>query len=125
MSYICGGTHNSLHIICFIWIVVSVCVWVFGELMGKVIGFRADCGQENTLKPGDVLHCRECGYLILYKKRTRRSNFLFLVLLSVVNNISVRLDSLQSQYVLWRNSTCSFITYFTFFKGEKGLTLLL
>ncbi|KHG12259.1 Polr2k [Gossypium arboreum] len=33
-----------------------------------------DCGQENTLKHGDVIQCRECGYRILYKKRTRRSN---------------------------------------------------
>ncbi|CAA3007319.1 DNA-directed RNA polymerases II, IV and V subunit 12 [Olea europaea subsp. europaea] len=32
-----------------------------------------DCGQENTLKPGDVIQCRECGYRILYKKRTRRT----------------------------------------------------
>ncbi|EEC78536.1 hypothetical protein OsI_18488 [Oryza sativa Indica Group] len=32
-----------------------------------------DCGAENTLKPGDVIQCRECGYRILYKKRTRRS----------------------------------------------------
>ncbi|KAI3691850.1 hypothetical protein L6452_31652 [Arctium lappa] len=31
-----------------------------------------DCGQENTLKVGDVIQCRECGYRILYKKRTRR-----------------------------------------------------
>ncbi|KAG6393849.1 hypothetical protein SASPL_144423 [Salvia splendens] len=31
-----------------------------------------DCGQENTLKQGDVIQCRECGYRILYKKRTRR-----------------------------------------------------
>ncbi|KAG5582283.1 hypothetical protein H5410_052910 [Solanum commersonii] len=31
-----------------------------------------DCGQENTLKPGDVMQCREYGYRILYKKRTRR-----------------------------------------------------
>ena len=34
-------------------------------------GFE-DCGQENTLKSGDVIQCRECGYRILYKKRTRR-----------------------------------------------------
>ncbi|KAF3438403.1 hypothetical protein FNV43_RR21165 [Rhamnella rubrinervis] len=33
-----------------------------------------DCGMENTLKPGDVIQCRECGYRILYKKRTRRIN---------------------------------------------------
>ncbi|RYR67080.1 hypothetical protein HN51_012297 [Arachis hypogaea] len=32
-----------------------------------------DCGMENTLKPGDVIQCRKCGYCILYKKRTRRS----------------------------------------------------
>ncbi|KVH91793.1 RNA polymerase archaeal subunit P/eukaryotic subunit RPC10, partial [Cynara cardunculus var. scolymus] len=36
------------------------------------IGDSADCGQENTLKVGDVIQCRECGYRILYKKRTRR-----------------------------------------------------
>ncbi|XP_038687383.1 DNA-directed RNA polymerases II, IV and V subunit 12-like isoform X2 [Tripterygium wilfordii] len=31
-----------------------------------------DCAMENTLKTGDVIQCRECGYRILYKKRTRR-----------------------------------------------------
>ncbi|EFJ25254.1 hypothetical protein SELMODRAFT_173570 [Selaginella moellendorffii] len=31
-----------------------------------------DCGTDNSLKPGDVIQCRECGYRILYKKRTRR-----------------------------------------------------
>ncbi|OMO65485.1 RNA polymerase archaeal subunit P/eukaryotic subunit RPC10 [Corchorus olitorius] len=35
-----------------------------------------DCGQENTLKHGDVIQCRECGYRILYKKRTRRTVFI-------------------------------------------------
>jgi DNA-directed RNA polymerase I, II, and III subunit RPABC4 len=33
----------------------------------------ADCGVENTLKQGDHVQCRECGYRILYKKRTKRS----------------------------------------------------
>ncbi|KAG6535328.1 hypothetical protein ZIOFF_000293 [Zingiber officinale] len=32
-----------------------------------------DCGEENTLKPGDVVQCRKCGHRILHKKRTRRS----------------------------------------------------
>ncbi|CAK7357577.1 unnamed protein product [Dovyalis caffra] len=36
------------------------------------VELRGDCGMENTLKPGDVIQCRECGYRILYKKRTRR-----------------------------------------------------
>lgn len=30
-----------------------------------------DCGAENTLRAGDVIQCRECGYRILYKKRTK------------------------------------------------------
>ena len=29
-------------------------------------------GAENTIKAGDVIRCRDCGYRILYKKRTRR-----------------------------------------------------
>jgi DNA-directed RNA polymerase I, II, and III subunit RPABC4 len=31
-----------------------------------------DCGSQNTLRPGDVIRCRDCGYRILYKKRTQR-----------------------------------------------------
>jgi DNA-directed RNA polymerase I, II, and III subunit RPABC4 len=31
-----------------------------------------DCGAENTIKAGDVIRCRDCGYRILYKKRTKR-----------------------------------------------------
>ncbi|PQQ18236.1 hypothetical protein Pyn_13276 [Prunus yedoensis var. nudiflora] len=29
--------------------------------------------MEIPLKPNDVIQCRECGYRILYKKRTRRT----------------------------------------------------
>lgn len=29
-------------------------------------------GHDNELKTGDVVRCRECGYRILYKKRTKR-----------------------------------------------------
>jgi DNA-directed RNA polymerase subunit RPC12/RpoP len=32
-----------------------------------------DCGFETNVKPGDHVQCRECGYRILYKKRTKRS----------------------------------------------------
>ena len=31
-----------------------------------------NCGSEVPLKPGDVIQCRDCGYRILYKKRTKR-----------------------------------------------------
>ncbi|XP_022872604.1 DNA-directed RNA polymerases II, IV and V subunit 12-like [Olea europaea var. sylvestris] len=44
-----------------------------------------DCSQENTLKPGDVIQCRECGYRILYKKRTRRSKFSIPIYLASLN----------------------------------------
>lgn len=39
---------------------------------GAVAYICGDCGAENTLKAGDVIRCRECGYRILYKKRTKR-----------------------------------------------------
>ncbi|KAJ0250483.1 DNA-directed RNA polymerase subunit 12-like protein [Hirschfeldia incana] len=52
VTYVCGG--NQLRPILF------------------AISVKYDCGQENTLKSGDVIQCRECGYRILYKKRTRR-----------------------------------------------------
>ncbi|XP_076361685.1 DNA-directed RNA polymerases I, II, and III subunit Rpb12 isoform X1 [Tachypleus tridentatus] len=31
-----------------------------------------DCHQENDIKPRDPIRCRECGYRIMYKKRTKR-----------------------------------------------------
>ena len=31
-----------------------------------------ECGAENNLRQGDAIICRECGYRILYKKRTRK-----------------------------------------------------
>jgi DNA-directed RNA polymerase I, II, and III subunit RPABC4 len=31
-----------------------------------------DCGADTNIKQGDVIRCRECGYRILYKKRTNR-----------------------------------------------------
>ncbi|KAL9262125.1 DNA-directed RNA polymerases II, IV and V subunit 12-like protein [Drosera capensis] len=43
-----------------------------------------DCGQENPLKSGDVIQCRECGYRILYKKRTRRRQWSFVGVYRVV-----------------------------------------
>lgn len=31
-----------------------------------------DCGQVCRLSANDVIRCRDCGYRILYKKRTKR-----------------------------------------------------
>eukprot|EP00897_Mesotaenium_endlicherianum_P006395 jgi/Mesen1/5784/ME000293S04940 len=46
-----------------------------GSVAEPVTYLCGDCGADNTLKPGDVIQCRECGYRILYKKRTRRTVF--------------------------------------------------
>lgn len=34
--------------------------------------YCGDCGTKNTIKPKDAIRCRECGYRILYKMRTKR-----------------------------------------------------
>ncbi|XP_075743163.1 DNA-directed RNA polymerases I, II, and III subunit RPABC4 [Rhipicephalus microplus] len=31
-----------------------------------------ECHQENEIRPRDPIRCRECGYRIMYKKRTKR-----------------------------------------------------
>ena len=31
-----------------------------------------NCGVQNRVKAGEPIQCRECGYRILYKKRTKR-----------------------------------------------------
>lgn len=31
-----------------------------------------ECNRENEIKPRDPIRCRECGYRIMYKKRTKR-----------------------------------------------------
>jgi len=46
-----------------------------GQYMGAVGGVPytcGSCGAEVAIKSGDVIQCRECGYRILYKKRTKR-----------------------------------------------------
>jgi DNA-directed RNA polymerase I, II, and III subunit RPABC4 len=31
-----------------------------------------DCGARNVIKGGDPVRCRQCGFRILYKTRTKR-----------------------------------------------------
>ncbi|KAG0333016.1 DNA-directed RNA polymerases I, II, and III subunit RPABC4 [Podila horticola] len=33
----------------------------------------AECGSENEIKPKEPIRCKECGYRIMYKKRTKRN----------------------------------------------------
>ncbi|KAF9927490.1 DNA-directed RNA polymerase core subunit rpc10 [Modicella reniformis] len=35
----------------------------------------AECGSENEIKPKEPIRCKECGYRIMYKRRTRRSTY--------------------------------------------------
>lgn len=37
----------------------------------------ADCGKGVTINKGDPIRCKECGFRILYKERTKRYGFLF------------------------------------------------
>jgi len=34
-----------------------------------------DCGAKNNIKGGDPVRCRQCGFRILYKTRTKRCEF--------------------------------------------------
>ena len=35
-----------------------------------------DCGAKNLIKGGDPVRCRQCGFRILYKTRTKRCEFI-------------------------------------------------
>ncbi|KAI8923146.1 DNA directed RNA polymerase [Entophlyctis helioformis] len=41
----------------------------------------AECGADNQIKPREPIRCKDCGYRIMYKKRTKRSASLPLSLL--------------------------------------------
>ena len=60
MVYICGGMEASL--VAYRPCEMNSCVY---EL--------AECHGENEIRPRDPIRCRECGYRIMYKKRTKRS----------------------------------------------------
>lgn len=47
----------------------------YGQQMNMYPGVSYVCGAckaETELKAGDVIQCRDCGYRILYKKRTKQ-----------------------------------------------------
>ena len=41
-------------------------------LMRGVVYRCGDCGARNEIKGGDPVRCRQCGFRILYKIRTKR-----------------------------------------------------
>ena len=42
------------------------------DLNKPTIYICGDCHSENELRQRDTIRCRECGYRIMYKKRTDR-----------------------------------------------------
>ena len=43
-----------------------------GQAKTPMIYICGECHAENEIRPRDAIRCRECGYRIMYKKRTRR-----------------------------------------------------
>ncbi|KAI3358616.1 hypothetical protein L3Q82_015033 [Scortum barcoo] len=41
-------------------------------ICGVFLFLFAECHTENEIKARDPIRCRECGYRIMYKKRTKR-----------------------------------------------------
>lgn len=41
-------------------------------IVNEVIYMCGQCGANNAIKPQDIIRCRDCGYRILYKVRTKR-----------------------------------------------------
>ncbi|KAL4084318.1 hypothetical protein QTP88_028143 [Uroleucon formosanum] len=60
LIYICGDIMN--------FVFDSILIFVFISCVRTMIA----CQAENEMKPKDPIRCRECGYRIMYKKRTKR-----------------------------------------------------
>ncbi len=51
---------------------------------------HAECGAEQEIKPKEPIRCKECGYRILYKKRTKKSMVHFILLMFVAVQFEAR-----------------------------------
>ena len=73
MIYICGG---NLAVLEFTYVhlrSVSIRNRMFFIKWYAYCCFFPECHHENEIKARDPIRCRECGYRIMYKKRTKRS----------------------------------------------------
>uniref|UniRef100_A0A915E4P0 DNA-directed RNA polymerases I, II, and III subunit RPABC4 n=1 Tax=Ditylenchus dipsaci TaxID=166011 RepID=A0A915E4P0_9BILA len=41
-------------------------------MTGSMLYICGECHNENEIRPKDPIRCQECGYRILYKKRSRK-----------------------------------------------------
>ena len=60
-------------------------IWHFRTCYSYAKHQSSDCGSEVLLRPGDVIICRECGYRILYKKRTKQGKTLTIASLLTIS----------------------------------------
>lgn len=58
MVYICGGESSSCSLLAILTHLIL-----------------SECHHENEIKARDPIRCRECGYRIMYKKRTKRCKY--------------------------------------------------
>ena len=72
MVYICGGKSSFIHMNIYLHIFISVYLILY-----IIYTCTLDCGAENSISSKDAIRCRECGYRIMYKKRTNRSKKCF------------------------------------------------
>jgi DNA-directed RNA polymerases I, II, and III subunit RPABC4 len=48
--------------------------------IGRGVEYRCgDCGTKTVIKGGDPVRCRQCGFRILYKTRTKRCKFFIII----------------------------------------------
>ncbi|KAK3087905.1 hypothetical protein FSP39_012322 [Pinctada imbricata] len=77
-----------------------------------------ECHQENEIKARDPIRCRECGYRIMYKKRTKRSILYLAVHVNIIeHNISSYISYVWG-FTAWdRNIWCcdSLKRFFVFY----------
>lgn len=59
-----------------------------------------ECHNDNEIRQKDPIRCRECGYRIMYKKRTKRR------ILSVILNIS-KCNVIMSLRIIFLNYASS------------------
>jgi DNA-directed RNA polymerase I, II, and III subunit RPABC4 len=52
--------------------------YICGGFFLSLLTPTSECGVDNVIKPKEPIRCQECGYRIMYKKRTKRSILQFI-----------------------------------------------
>lgn len=53
-------------------VITSCCIGLSLKAVVSFCSLLSECHTENEIKARDPIRCRECGYRIMYKKRTKR-----------------------------------------------------